>query len=93
MVIQFFIYFIEYVHLLHLSTTECMEEGWLWHALSESWNFYLTHQLNEIYVDTLGGRLDSVPSYPVIQRNTIEQQAGKRKPYSPVLVFPSQVRN
>ena len=93
MVIQFFIYFIECVHLIHLSTAEYMEEGRLWWALSESWNFYLTHQLNRTYVDTLGGRLDGVPSYPVIQRNTIEQQAGKRKPYSPILIFPSQVRN
>ena len=29
MVIQFFIHFIECVHLLHLSTAECMEKGWL----------------------------------------------------------------
>ena len=86
-------YFIEYIQLLDLSTAECTEEGQLWRDSSEPWNFYLTHQLNRTYVDTLGGRLDGVPSYPVIQRNTIEQQAGKRKPYSPVLVFPSQVQN
>jgi len=30
---------------------------------SGSWNFYLMHQLNGTYVDTLGGRLDGVPSY------------------------------
>jgi len=29
MFIQFFVYFIECVHLLYLSTAECMEEGWL----------------------------------------------------------------
>ena len=63
MAIQFFIYFIECVHLLHLSTAECMEKGWLWRASSESWNFYLMHQLNRTYVDTLEDCRFDVPLY------------------------------
>jgi len=78
MVIQFFIYFIEYVHLLHLSTAECMEEGWLWCTSSELWNFYLTHQLNKIYVDTPRGRLDGVPSYLKLERRN-EKSIGNWK--------------
>jgi len=39
----------------------CWEEGWLWCASSEPWNFYLMHQLNRTYVDTLGGRRFGVP--------------------------------
>jgi hypothetical protein len=60
MAIQFSIHFIECVHLLHPSTAE---EGWLCRTSSESWNFYLTHQLNEAYVDTVGGRLGGAASY------------------------------
>ena len=43
------------------SANRCWEEGWLWRASSKPWNFYLTHQLNRTYVDTLGGRRFGVP--------------------------------
>jgi hypothetical protein len=44
--------YMEVLHVSHEGTTS-----------SEPWNLYLTHHLNEAYVDTLGDRLDGVPSY------------------------------
>jgi hypothetical protein len=47
-------------------TMTCMEVLHVGHGgttSSDPWNFYLTHHLNEAYVDILGGRLGSAASY------------------------------